>query len=75
MRCYADVFSRISADKLSKLIDNYIRRDDYKDITKDRLLNSLTYDQLAEKYDYSDRQIKSIISKTESLLVDIIRCK
>ena len=72
MRRYADVFSRIPAERLSHLIDSYIRRDDYKDITRDRLLRCLTYEQLAEKYGYSVRQIKSIISNTESLLVDII---
>ena len=75
MRRYADVFSRIPADRLSHLIDSYIRRDDYKDITRDRLLSCLTYEQLAEKYGYSVRQIKSIISNTESLLVDIIYIK
>lgn len=75
MRRYADVFSRIPADRLSHLIDSYIRRDDYKDITRDRLLRCLTYEQIAEKYGYSVRQIKSIISNTESLLVDIINIK
>jgi hypothetical protein len=75
MRRYADVFSRIPADRLSHLIDSYIRRDDYKDITRDRLLRCLTYEQIAENYGYSVRQIKSIISNTESLLVDIINIK
>ena len=75
MRRYADVFSRISAERLSHLIDSYIRRDDYKDITRDRLLRCLTYEQIAEKYGYSVRQVKSIISNTESLLVNIIKIK
>lgn len=75
MRRYADVFSRIPADELSHLIDSYIRRDEYKAITRDRLLHCLTYEQIAEKYGYSVRQIKSIISNTEPLLVDIINIK
>jgi hypothetical protein len=75
MRRYADVFSRIPAERLSRLIDSYIHRDDYKCITRDRLLRRLTYEQIAENYGYSVRQIKSIISNTESLLVDIINIK
>ena len=75
MRRYADVFSRIPADRLSHLIDSYIRRDDYKDITRDRLLRCLTYEQIAERHGYSVRQVKSIISNTESLLVDVINIK
>lgn len=50
------------------LIDDWIIRQDYRDILKDRLLNGLTFSELADKYGYSERHLKTIVYKSEETL-------
>ena len=63
--------SELSNAELSELIDNYIRglhAERNRKMLKDRLINGLLYDQLAEKYELSVRQTKRIIYKTQEQL-------
>ena len=53
----------LSRSELQYLIDQWIFNDRDRLILADRLFRSATYEQLAEKYDMSDRQIKNIVYK------------
>ena len=53
----------MSRSELQYLIDQWIFNERDRLIVADRLFRSATYEQLAEKYDMSDRQIKNIVYK------------
>ena len=53
----------LSRSELQYLIDQWIFNERDRCILADRLFRSATYEQLAEKYDMSDRQIKNIVYK------------
>ena len=54
--------------EIEKLIDEWIYKEKYREILKDRLLHGMTYESIAEKYGMSDRQIKRIVYKSEDKL-------
>ena len=54
----------LSRSALQYLIDQWIFNERDRLIVADRLFRSATYEQLAEKYDMSDRQIKNIVYKS-----------
>lgn len=54
--------------EIEKLIDEWIYKKKYRDILKDRLLNGMTYEALAEKYDMSVRHMKRIVYQAEDIL-------
>ena len=53
----------LSRSELQYLIDQWIFNERDRLIVADRLFRSATYEQLEEKYDMSDRQIKNIVYK------------
>lgn len=53
--------------ELEKLINEWIYKEKYREILKDRLLDGMTYEALAEKYGMSDRQMKRIVYKAEDI--------
>lgn len=54
--------------QISKLIDEYVHSQRDREILKDRFINGLCYEPLAEKYDLSVPQIKRIIYKNQQKL-------
>lgn len=54
-----------SNSRISSIIDDYIHNKLHRDILKSRYIDGLTYEQLAEKYDRSVKNIKDIIKKNE----------
>lgn len=63
--------SVMSRSELERLIDEWvIGRNAQRDraVLKDRLLDGLTYEQLAEKYDMSVRQMQNIVYKRQDIL-------
>lgn len=50
--------------QISSLIDEHIHHDLHRKMLKDRLIDGMTYEQIAEKHDMSVRQIKNIIYKS-----------
>ena len=54
----------LSRSELQYLIDQWIFNERDRRILVDWLLNGMTYERIAEKYDMSDRQIKNIVYKT-----------
>ena len=60
--------SNLSRSELSALIDEWILNERNRNILKRRLLDGITYDRLAEEFDLSDRQIKSIVYKCQDII-------
>lgn len=54
--------------QISFLIDEWIHSERDRAILKDRFINGICYEPLAEKYDLSVRQIKTIVNKGENIL-------
>lgn len=54
-----------SNSEVEKAIDEYVHNSTYRLILKDRYINGLTYEELAEKYGYSVTHIKNIVYKHE----------
>ena len=54
--------------EIAFLIDEYIHSERDRAILKDRLINGICYEPLAEKYDLSVRQVKTIVYKSEAKL-------
>jgi hypothetical protein len=55
-----------------KLIDQWIFNEKHRAIVKRRLLDGICFEPLAEEFDMSDRQVKTIVYKaTQKLLKHI----
>jgi len=59
-------FDDIPRSEVEFLIDEWIRNERNRKILKRRLLDGITYDKLAEEFDLSVRQVKSIVYKSEN---------
>ena len=59
----------LSNPEVCYLIDQWIRYERDRAILKDRLINGLTFERLAEKHDMSVRQTKNIVYKATERLV------
>jgi Mor family transcriptional regulator len=53
----------LSRSELQYLIDQWIFNERHRLILADRLFNGTTYERLAEKYDLSTQQVKTIVYK------------
>ena len=62
----------ITNARLEELIDAYIHNAVYRAILKDRLIDGLTFEAIAEKRGYSDRHVKRIVYKAEDKLFAMI---
>ena len=49
--------------QISSLIDEHIHNAIHRQMLKDRLIDGMTYERLAEKYDLSAQQVKNIVYK------------
>ena len=59
----------LSNSEVCYLIDQWIRNERDRAILKDRLINGMTFERLAEKHDMSVRQTKNIVYKSMEKLV------
>lgn len=71
MRRNIDRFN-LSNSEVCYLIDQWIRNERDRAILKDRLINGMTYERLAEKHNMSVRQTKNIVYKATEKLVSRI---
>ena len=62
----------ISNSEIDYLIEQWIRNERDRAILKDRLINGMTFERLAEKHDMSVRQIQNIVYKSMDRLVSKI---
>lgn len=54
--------------EISNLIDEHIHSERDRAILKQRLVDGITYEKLAENFEMSVRQIKNIVYKSEDKL-------
>ena len=59
----------LSNSEVCYLIDQWIRNERDRAILKDRLINGLTFERIAEKHDMSVLQTKNIVYKSMEKLV------
>ena len=59
----------IANSEIDYLNDQWIRSERDRAILKDRLINGMTFERLAEKHDMSVRQTKNIVYKAMEKLV------
>ena len=59
-------FDDLPRSEIEYLIDEWIRNERDRAILKRRLLDGIIYENLAEEFDLSVRQIKSIVYKSEN---------
>ena len=55
--------------QISSVIDEHIHHALHRQMLKDRLIDGMTYEQIAEKHDITDRQAKNIIYKSMDRLI------
>ena len=58
----------LSNTMIEMLIDEFVHSELHRNVLKERLLNGMKYDDLAEKFGYSTRQIMRIVDKAEQTL-------
>lgn len=51
---------------VSDIIDAYIHNEKYRNVMRDRLIDGLTYGEIAKKRGYCERNIGYIISRCEA---------
>ena len=61
-------FDYVPNSELSAAIDEYVKGSNNRKIMKDRYIDYLTFQQLADKYSYTVRQIQYIVHKGETQL-------
>ena len=54
---------------ISNVIDEYVHNQEHRKILKSRFIDGLTYDELANTYPISVRQLKRIIYKYDKILI------
>lgn len=60
--------SNLSRSQIEQIIYEWIFNKKHRDILIDRLLDGMTYQDIAEKYDISIQQTKNIIYKSQDRL-------
>ena len=63
---------KANRETLTKVIDNYVigyKSKRNRELLKDRLIDGLTFEEIAEKYGMSVRQIKKITYENEELIL------
>lgn len=63
----------VTNSEIQNWIDEYIHNKRDRDILKDRFINGMTHEQIAEEYDLSVRRVKTIIYKAENRLFKHLR--
>lgn len=55
--------------QISQIIDEYIHNERDRKILKRRFIDGIIFDQLAEEFDLSVRQVKNVVYKSEKILL------
>lgn len=64
------IFENISNSQLRELIDEWAKGERNRAILKRRLIDLICYEPLAEEFDLSVRQVKSIVYKGEQSILN-----
>lgn len=64
------MISDIPNSELERLIDEWVKSERNRKILKRRLIDGIHYEKIAEEFELSDRQIKTIVKKEkENILI------
>lgn len=55
---------------LAAIINEYVHSERDRAILKRRFVDGITYERLAEEFDLSERQVKNIVYKYESMIFE-----
>ena len=58
--------------EVEMLINDYIHSKRDREIVKRRLIDGMHYDELAEEFDLSERQIKNICYKNQNMIFELL---
>lgn len=64
------IFENISNSQLRELIDEWVKGERNRAILKRRLIDLICYEPLAEEFELSVRQVKSIVYKGEQSILN-----
>lgn len=59
-----------TASNIVSVINEWVHNDKHRKILRDRLVNGMTFEKLAEKYSSTPTSIKKIVYKYESVIED-----
>ncbi len=59
--------------QISQVIDEYIHSERDRKILKRRFIDGIIFDQLAEEFDLSVRQVKNVVYKSEKMLLKYLK--
>lgn len=66
-------YDDLSNSELASLIDEWVRKERDREMLKDRLINGMLYEPLAEKYNLSVRYTQQVIYKASEQLFKHIK--
>lgn len=69
---HLDPFAEIPNDVISDTVDRWIKGSRNREIMKDRLIDAMTYERIAEKHELSVRYVKTLIYRLEDRVFDHI---
>lgn len=58
-----------SNSQISGIIDEYIHSERNRKILKRRYVDGITYERIAEEFDLSVRQVKTIVYRSEHIII------
>lgn len=65
---HLDIFADISNNDIDQAIELWVKGARNREIMRDRLINTMTYEKIAEKYELSVRYIKTLIYHQEEII-------
>lgn len=66
------MFDDIPNDVLSATIDRWVKGSRNREVMKDRLIDAMTYERIAERHDLSVRYVKTLIYRLEGKVFEHI---
>ena len=67
---HINLFDDIPNNLISATIDRWIKGIKYRQVLKDKLIDKLTFEQVAEKNDLSTRYVKTIVYRYEMIIFE-----
>lgn len=65
---HLDLFADISNDDIAVMIDKWVKGSRNREIMRDRLIDAMTYERIAEKHDLSVLYVKTLIYHQEEII-------
>lgn len=65
---HLDIFADISNNDIEQAIELWVKGARNREIMRDRLINTMTYERIAEKHDLSVRYVKTLIYHQEEII-------